>query len=242
MTTTFTIQCTEVALPMHIPTAVGALGLFSADADQIAAALPDGLVPVRLPRGRGVVAVMMVDYVDNPLGDYDEGVVAYAAMPAGTGPAGAIGTLGALLRGRYGAWIAHMPVSQAFTREAGETIWGYPKTVDDLELHHTASPAMLTWSRDGERILTLTVARGGRLPGVPVPATTYTTKDGVVHATRLTARPHRAGVRLRGARLDIGPHPVGKALADLDVAPVSLASAWLGEVAMDFAPARPLDR
>ena len=240
MTATFTIQGTDVALPMHIPTAGGALGLFAADADAVQAELPDGLSAVRLPGGRGVVAVMMVDYVDNPLGDYDEGVVAYAAHPSGSG--GPVTTLRQLLRGRYGAWIAHMPVSQAFTREAGETIWGYPKTVDDLDLAHGAHPATMRWARDGQDILTLSVARGGRVPGLPVPATTYTSMGGVVHATRLTARPRRVGLRLRGARLELGPHPVGVTLAGMGVRPVALASAWLGEVAMDFAPARPLDR
>jgi hypothetical protein len=225
-----TVQGRQVHVPMHIAEAVGGIGVFTADGARLAAALPQGLVPVRLPGGRGVVVLMMVDYRDNPLGDYDEGVVGFLARPAG----------GVRSRLRPGLWIAHMPVSQPFTREAGEVLWGYPKTVDELSLTTGGGRAMLRWERDGKRILRLAVRTGGgvRIPRVVL--STFTVKDGRLHRTTLTASAARARVGAWGARAEPGDHPVGWDLAALGLRRRALASLWVEGVSMDFGIARPL--
>lgn len=129
--TTYRVLDTDVRVPMTVERAVAGLTVLAGDADAIDAALPDDLAPVRLPAGRGVVLLLAVDYLDNPLGDYDEVVVGLAARPVGIRGGPVAGTLD-VLRGRFGACIQHMGVNQEFTREAGGAIWGYPKTLDDI--------------------------------------------------------------------------------------------------------------
>ena len=239
-TPAFIVDGTVVELPVHIPEAVAGAGIFTARADRLAADLPDGLQPVRLPTGQGLVAVMAVEYVENPLGDYDEMVVGTVATPTGDG--GVLGSLRDLARGRVGLWVRHMPVSQAYTREAGETIWGYPKTLDELVIHRAAGqPLTGRWAADGRDVLTLTVTtRGVGLRTPSVPASTYTTKEGVVHRTVLSAAfsGFRAGPL--GARLELGDHPIAEDLRALGVGRRAIVSARVDAAEMTFQAAQAL--
>jgi hypothetical protein len=232
----YVIQGRELTLPLQIRRATGGLGVFTADAERVGARLPTGLLPIRLG-GRALVVLMLVDYLDNPLGDYDEGVVGFAAAPAGA--SSTVKSIAGLLRGRVGMWVEHMPVSEAFTREAGETIWGYPKTVDELAIEH-GPYASFTWARDGERILRLEVKSGGMLVAPPIRGTTYTLIDGIVHRTRMTSRASGVRVGPRGARVELGSHPVGRRLAELDISPTAIGSVWLTQAAMSFEASVPL--
>lgn len=239
---TYRVQDTAVAVPMTVERAVAGLTVVAGDAGAVAAALPDDLAPVRLPTGRAVLLLMAVDYVDNPLGDYDEVVVGLLARPRGAGD-GAAADLGSVLRGRYGAWIEHMAVSQAFTREAGEAIWGYPKTLDQLDFDHDGRRARCSWARDGRSILTVEQPTSGLLPvAPPLPATTYTRVGDTVMTTRLTARGRGVGIAARGGSVELGDHPVADQLRAFGLDRRPLASTWLSRVRMEFSTARPLPR
>lgn len=211
---------------MTVGDAVGGLTVVAGDGDAIAAALPPDLRPVRLPGGRGIVLLLVVHYRDSPLGDYDEVVVGLAARPHGSA--------------RVGAWIEHMAVSQPFTRAAGEQIWGYPKTLDDLTFDHEGPTASCTWSRDGREVLRVAQPTAGRLPAPPLPVTTWTRMDGRTMATSLRARARGVGVGLRGAAVELGDHPLAGDLRALGLDRRPLATAWLSHVRMRFEDARPL--
>lgn len=234
----YEVQGREVRLPCHVGHARAGMALYSAHADAVAAALPSGLAPVLLRPGRTVVALLAVQYVENPLGDYDEGVVASVVRPAAD--TDMTGSLRDLLAGRQGIFVHHMPVSQSFTREAGERIWGFPKTVDDLDLRIRDRRAGLRWSTDEGEVFELTLPRGGRLPSPPQASRAYTLHDGVVWRTRL--RMHGQGLRFGagGARLRLGAHPIAGQLRRWGVGGRALASAWVERATMDFERAEPL--
>lgn len=234
----YEVQGREVRLPCHIGHARAGMALYSAHADAVAAELPSGLAPVLLRPGRTVVALLAVQYVDNPLGDYDEGVVASVVRPAADGDRSS--SLRDLLTGRQGIFVHHMPVSQAFTREAGERIWGFPKTVDTLDLRMRDRRAGLRWATDDGEVFELTVPRGGRLPVPAQVSRAYTLHDGVVWRTRL--RMHGQGLRFGagGARLRLGTNPIADRLRRWGVGGRALASAWVEHATMDFEAAEPL--
>lgn len=226
---TYQIDGRAVHLPLEIAAARLGVGLFSADPDAVAAALPDGLAPICRPGGRAIVAVMLVDYRQNPLGDYDEAAVGFAARPVDAG----------LIAGA-GLWIEHMPVSQPFTREAGETIWGYPKTLDPLRIDETDREAAIEWRRDGAHILTLRVATRGWLPLPTFRSRTYTLKDGRLFCTPLAVRGSKARVSAGKASLAIGDHPIGRRLAALDITERAFTSVWVERAEMRFEQGAPL--
>lgn len=226
---TYEIDSRTVHLPLEIAAARFGVGLFAADPEAVAAALPDGLAPIHRPGGRAIVAVMLVDYRQNPLGDYDEAVVGFAARPVETG----------LIAGA-GLWIEHMPVSEPFTREAGETIWGYPKTLDPLRIDDTRGEASIEWGRDGAQILTFRVATRGWLPLPTFRSKTYTLKDGRLFCTPLAVRGSKARVSPGRARVELGQHPVGQRLAALGLADRAFSSVWVERAEMRFEPGAPL--
>lgn len=234
----YRIQGRELTVPVHIPHARAGTALYSARADAVAAELPSGLSPVEIRPGRTVVAIAAVQYVDNPLGHYDEGVVASVVRPS-TEP-GAAASLRDVVAGRYGIFVHHMPVSQAFTREAGDRIWGLPKTLDTLDLRHTARRAGLRWSNDAGEMLRLTVPRGGRLPVPPRTTTIYTVRDGVVWRTRASV--HGTGLRIAplGAALRLGTHPVAERLRRFDLGGGAIATCWVEHATMDLQRAAPV--
>lgn len=234
----YEIQGRTVTLPCHVAHARAALGLFTADATEVARDLPSGLSPVLTRPGRTMVALMAVRYVDNPLGDYDEGVVASVVRPS-TDPS-PTASLRDVLAGRYGIFVHHMPVSQAFTREAGERIWGFPKTVDHLDLRLSDRRAGLRWATPEGEVFELVTARGGRLPAPPQSSVAHTLHDGVVWRTPLRMRGSGLGVRPGGARVRLGTHPIADDLRRWGVGPRGVASAWVEHATMDFEAATPL--
>lgn len=236
---TYSVMDTEVEVPMTVDRAVAGLTVLAGHAAAIDDALPDDLAPVRLPGGFGIVLLLAVDYVDNPLGDYDEIVVGLVARPLGM-RGGPVRGLADVLRGRFGAWIQHMGVTQPFTREAGERIWGYPKTLDEIAFDHAGARATCDWRRDGQDILRVTQPMTGALPAPPLPTTTYTRIDDRTMRTQLRARARGVGVSITGVDVELGTHHVAEELAALGVDRRPVAAAWLSDVSMDFSTARPL--
>lgn len=235
--TTVEVLGRELRLPMRIAAARAAGGAFSADADAVAATVPDGLAPLRWRPGRAVVLVMAVDYRDNPLGTYDEVVVAPLVAPTGTGR-GVDRT--AVLRGHVGLLVLHMPVSEAFTCTAGRQLWGYPKTVDELTLDLGRAGATARWAREGVEVLRLTAPGWGRLRAPRVRGTTFTSPAGALLRTPLGARARGLSLRPGGAQLHLGPGASDLGLDRLDLDRRSLAGAGAGHVEMVFDAARPV--
>lgn len=221
----YIVQGRPVDLPLHVGHARAGMAIHGADAAAVAAALPADLRPVSTRPGRTLVLFMLVDYLDNPLGDYAEGIVASVVQP----PAG-----------RPGIFVHHMPVSQAFTREAGERVWGFPKTHDALDLRLSDRRAGLRWATDEGEVFELTVPRGGRLPAPVQPGCAFTHHDGTTWQTPLTF--HGQGVRIGpgGGRLRLGTHPVAETLRGWSLTRRPLATAWVEHAIMDFQPAEPV--
>jgi len=247
----YEIQGRRVTLPMRVGHARAGIAAYSADTVAVAASLPADLAPVEIRPGRSLVLFQLVDYLDNPLGDYAEGVVASVVRPLAdaTGPvvegplagvAGSIESARAVLGGHHGIFVHHMPVDQAFTREAGEVIWGFPKTLDTLDLRMSDARAGLRWATPDGEILELTLPRGGRLTVPPGPGTAYTHAAGRTWRTALTFQGTGARFGPGGARLRLGTHPIADQLRALGLSRRALFSAWVDHAVMDFEAAEPL--
>ncbi len=234
---TYEIQGRTVELPMHIARAEAGGAVFSASAAEVTKDLPFGLEPVLLRPGRTAAVLLMVDYQDNPLGDYDEGVVATPVVRSGHG--GGLTPMREVLSGRVGLFVHHMPVSQAFTREAGETIWGYPKTLDTLELRRRDGRAGLRWATDDGEVLQLNVPRGGRLSTPKAPGMTWTFHEGQLLRTPLQVQLRGARFGLGGASLRLGTHPIADQLRRWELSRRALMTAWVNHAELWFNAAQP---
>src|SRR5882762_9321324 len=208
-----TIAGTVLTMPVKIRKANQHMAMFSVDADAAQQMIDYGGMQVcRYLPGRAIVVLMLMHYVDGDLGQYYEYGTNVMVNPPGSTASGPRALQSA------GAFIHHLPVDQAFTLEAGQTIWGYPKVMADFTV------------RDG-RQFGFDVSIDGQLAvgmefqqGLPIPSAftsgeqvyrTYSHRDGVTRETLGHTTLSGVRYRLGGARVWLGDHPYSKDLASL---------------------------
>jgi hypothetical protein len=219
-----------VTMPCLVRDASAGTALFDVDLAAAQALVPAAFTPVETAPGRCHVVIAGIDYRDNDLGDYLEVGITFFVTPAG-GTADQAGT-----------FITRLPVDQSFTCEAGRTIWGFPKSVEDIALDYADASVTCTLRMDGELVLRLTLPRGGTDDMPPMPMTTYTLIDGVPHQTAFTQGGAGSQVLAGGdgVTLELGDHPIAKELAGLGLpAPAQMAT-WTEHMQGRFETPEPL--
>jgi hypothetical protein len=231
-----TIAGTVLTMPVKIRKANQHMAMFSVNADAAQRMIDySGLQVCRYLPGRAVVVLMLMRYIDGDLGEYYEYGTNVMVNPPGSTASGPRALQSA------GAFIHHLPVDQAFTLEAGTTIWGYPKVMADFTVTE-GDTFGFDVTIDGQ----LAVGMEFR-PGLAVPASftsrrqenpTYSYRDGVLRKT--IGEMSQTGVRYRlgGARVRLGEHPYAKELASLGFPKRALVSSSAANVEMSFGDAQ----
>jgi hypothetical protein len=178
---------------------------------------------------------MLMRYVDGDLGKYHEYGTCVMVNPPGSDASGPRALQNAA------AFIHHLPVDQAFTLEAGQKIWGFPKVMADFTVRD-ARQFGFDLSIDGQ----LAVGMEFR-PGLPVPSAftsraqvlrTYSHREGVTREIPWEMSLTGVRYRLGGACAWLGDHPYAKELASLGLPKRALFSSSVGNVEMTFGDAR----
>ena len=183
----------DIALPIRYWRTDCFMALFSADLEAARALLPSQrLHPVRISPNRPLVSL------DRP---------APPALPLAAGVFNGLS-----------AFVAHLPVTSRIARQAGRTVWGYPKFVADMDFDLRPESQQVRLSEGGRDILTLNVRRSGNVLLEKAPLTTYTVKDERLIRTEVAMRGHVAtSLGPRSGSLALGDHPVAKEIAALGV-------------------------
>lgn len=231
-----TIAGTVLTMPVRVRTAHQHAAMFVVDADAAQRLIDySGLQVCRFLSSRALVVLTFMRYVDSDLGEYNEYATNVMVNPPGSNASG----LGALQAA--GAFCHHMPVDQAFTLEAGTTIWGYPKVMADFTVREGRQFGFDV-SIDGQ----LAVSMEFR-PGLQVPSrftsgkqvhSTYSYRDGILRETPGEISLTGVGYRPGGVRLRLGDHPYAKELASLGLPKRALVSSSAENVDMTFADAQ----
>ena len=144
---TWSIQDQTVTLPVDITGARITAALFSASASDARKVLSGTPLRPFAVFGRAVSLLMALHYGPWALGEYDEVGVGLLALGPGRRP---------------GLHIVDLPVTGAFTREAGQDFWALPKWLMTADLSFEASSTSVT-VRDGGASVLQAVIRAGRL-------------------------------------------------------------------------------
>ena len=228
--TSYEIAGRTVAMPCVVRDASAGTVMYEVDAGAAASLVPDGFRLVESAPGRAQLNLAIIDYHDNDLGDYREVGVTLFVAPAGAPD------------DRAGTFITHLPVDQQFTCEAGRTIWGFPKTVEQIDLAYADDAVTATLRMDGALVFELTLPRGGSDEMPPLPMTTYTVIDGVPHATAFSQGGSGSQVLGGGdsVSLTLGDHPLAKELAGLGLPSTPQLTTWTERMQGTFEAPEPL--
>jgi len=219
----------QVTLPVVVRDATSAAATYLVPSAAARRLLPGPeLDVVELLPGRALFSIAAIDYRDNDLGDYNE--VSLALFVRRRGERASVPYFGAaldLVRNRVATWIWKLPVDQRFTCAAGRGIWGFPKSVAQIEFQDVAGRRRCRLVMDGRHVLTFSVARGGRRALPDASMMTYTYVDGVLHRTPFVSGATGVGIHLGGAELVLGDHPLAGELGSLGLPKGAFMSVWM---------------
>ncbi len=233
----YRIQGRQVGFPVEVRDASSGSATFAVSASAAKRLLPgDALRVAEIGPGRALCSIAVIDYRDNDLGDYREVSIALFVRPRGERALPWLGSWLDMIRGRLGTCILHLPVDQAFTCEAGRSIWGFPKTVQRIEFEAGGERARCELVYDGERCLELTLPRGGKRALAESHLTTYSYIEGVAHRTRFVSAAEGFGVRLGGAELRLGRGRIADELRSVGLPRRALMSTWMEHMRARFEP------
>ena len=238
----FSIQGRDVKLPVVVRRATSGSATFLVSAAAAKRLIPGpGLEVAQVLPGRALLSIAIIDYVDNDLGDYNEVSIALFVRPSSERPAlPYLGDAIAMARGQLGTFIVHLPVDQGFTCEAGRTIWGFPKTVQKIDIEYRPQRATCKLVMDGELAMTLTLPRGGARVLPESDLATYTFIEGVLHRTAFRSGADGFGVKLGGAELELGRGPLAEQLRSLGLPKRALLTTWMERMNGRFEAAQKL--
>lgn len=242
------IAGTVLTMPVKIRAATQHMAMFSVDADAAQAMIDySGLRVCRYRPNRAVAVLMLMRYIDGDLGEYLEYGTNIMVNPPGSNESGMRALQSA------GAFIHHLPVDQAFTLEAGRSIWGYPKVMADFTITSPGRSAPARRIRDGHHF-GFDVTIDGQFavgidfrPGLPVPSRftskpqvhpTYSHLDGVTRETAGEMTLSGVRYRLGGATVRLGQHAYAAELASLGFPKRAMISSSADNVEMTFGDAK----
>lgn len=203
---------------------------FTIDAARARALMPgEEIHPLRLPGGRGLLVITVIDYRVTDIGKYIEFSIGVACT---RGSRRAPTLLPGLFRRAFGTgqFVVDLPVSTEVSVKGGKGIWGMPKHQANLDFTVTDEQVSSQYDLDGQLAMRIELDRPGgvRLP-VRASAVNYCQFRGLLMKSSVYFRGgmHLGFGRRASARLYLGSHPRMDPLRDLDIASDPLFTAWL---------------
>jgi hypothetical protein len=231
----YRIQDRTVTLPVEVRDATSMSAMFVVSAAAVRRLIPcrQLQVPELIP-GRTLCVIAGIEYHDNDLGHYNEVSVAFFVQHGGRRPLPFFGMLAGFRRRDLGAYIHRLPVTTSFSRDAGRDIWGFPKTVDEIGFTDAGGRRTCTLIAEGAYVLSLSMARGGHRRAPDMPQDAYAWRDGVLRKTPSVMGGEGVGIRLGGAQLTLGAHPIADELRGLGLPKRALMSTWMEKMHARF--------
>ena len=239
-----TIQGRPVTMPVEVRDASSGAASFLVDLG-VARRLVDvsGIEPEEFLPGKAMLSIAMVDYRDNDLGDYHELSIAFFVREKGK-PRRLpwVGSWFGLMRSQVATYIRHLPVDQSFTCDAGRMIWGFPKTVQEVDIRYEGDRARARLVMDGMLVLELSMPRGGGRDLPTSELATYSRVRGRTCRTPFTSSTRGFGI-FTGSRvtLELGDHPIAAELRELGLPKEPLVAMWMEHWSGSFGEPVPLE-
>lgn len=224
------IEGRTITFPMEVPVMDAATLVFSVPAAAAQALLPgDAFEVVDVGGGTAQFVLALVDYVDNPWGDYLEINLGFLARPVGA-PEDLIGS-----------FVYRMPVDQAFTCKAGNEVMGFPKTVQALSTTRRGDRVVFAMHVDGQLELEVSFLEPKQDgPASRVETGSYSYLHGEPHETPLSMDMGSGLIDVHTVEVELGPGLVATELRTLGLPKVPDFGTWGTGLTATFQLGHPL--
>ncbi|MDQ1356385.1 MAG: hypothetical protein QOG44_758 [Acidimicrobiaceae bacterium] len=215
-------------MPVHSEQSPALMAAFTINADRAADLMPGNeLHPFRLPNGKGLLVITVIDYRNTNIGKYIEYSIAIACTH-GAKPAP---TLLALLRQSHygvGQYVYDLPVSTEISVKGGKGIWGMPKHQANLDFRIDSRWVSSQYDLDDQLCTRIEMKKPRAWLPVKLAASNFCAFRGMLMQSKIYFEGRVGFSLLRGgnARLLIGDHPRVKALHTLEISDKALMTAW----------------
>ena len=243
----FQIEGKSLGYPARFPDASSAVGLFVVPASAAQALIRESgfeVSPV-LP-GRALFSLSCVHYRESDCGTYNEIAMGFFVKKHPGRPRGIpyLGTWRDIARDDAATHIWKLPVTTRLANDAGVLMWGFPKTVEEIDFEVSDGRAAIQLRMNGREVLHYSVRAGGTRNPPRGASAVYSNFEGAPHVTHLEHEYRDAGFQFGGGRgggrLSLGDHPIAEQLRGLGLPRRPLVATWIGRLRFDVGPPRKL--
>lgn len=219
------------SLPVNSEDSPALMTAFTVDGDAAQALMPGNeLHALRLPNGRGLLIVTVIDYRTTDIGEYVEYSIALACTH-GAKPVSLLSALLLMGRSGTGQYVWDLPVSSLVSVKGGKGIWGMPKHQANLDFHVDDRSMSSQYDLDSQLCMRVTVQRprGPKVPLKHFGAVNWCTFRGLLMKSSIyfTDKVEVAVAPFAKAEILLGDHPRMDPLRTLDIAGKPLFAATL---------------
>lgn len=216
----------SVLLPARVHEASQGFGVYSVPYASAQALVPEQYRPLYVGNGRAVAAVFIVDYRASDLGSYFEVGLSVYVTPSES----------ALIM--PGTFTHTLVVNDQFSHDAGRQIWGYPKTIGEIDIRYTNEAATCVLGPPGNAVVTIEFRRGGSGATTNIPVYTYTMLDAKPTLTLFNRSARSEGTGLGGDGVQCLPgsseHALAETLRELEIPRHPLLWSWTDQMQGSF--------
>ncbi|MTI23158.1 acetoacetate decarboxylase [Fulvivirga sp. RKSG066] len=209
-------------MPIYAKDSPALMAGFSCDWKKANALLPGNeLHALKLPNGKAVLLITVINYVNTSIGKYIEYSIAIGCTH-GSKPAPRIFNVAMMKKYGTGQYILDLPVSSEVSVKGGKGIWGMPKHKANLDFKDNGDVVSSQYEKDGKFVFRIEIDKP-KSPSmkVKVGTTNYCKYRNMLMASYIYFN-SKATFNLFGkakGRLFIGDHPNVSMLHGLDITP-----------------------
>jgi len=239
----FVIEGRTLSFPALFQDGCSAAGLFFVPARRAQALIEaSGFEVAELFPGWAGFSLACCHYRQSDCGEYNEVGFAFFVKPRHRRGSRIpyLGTWLDIARDRAATYVWKLPVTTQLANDAGVRMWGFPKTVEDIDFELGGGQATFRLRMNGIEVLTFSAPARGKRHRPPSASPVYTIYEGAPHVTYLQNEYHEMGIHLSGARLALGEHPLAGRLRSLGLPRRPFLTVWAGRFSFDVDAPQPL--
>jgi len=229
----FEIEGESLGFPTLFQDGSSAVGLFVVPSGAAQELIRDsGFKVAELLPGRAAFSLSCVHYRESDCGVYNEISMAFFVKPKHGRPSRIpyLGTWLDIARDDAATFVWKLPVTTKLANDAGVLMWGFPKTIEEIDFERVDGRAVFTLRMDGREVLSYSVAASGKRHQPRSASAVYTIYEAAPHVTSLEHEYRDVGVSIAGGRLSLGDHPIASDLRGLGLPRRPIVSTWMGRL------------